>query len=124
MLRRARLRCTAGRMSSRVREDKLIRSIDAAERPRSRALADAVGAFVVYQALSIFFYGRGMIFGLAQVHGGTRRDPQIFIWCFQWWPHAIAQRLDAFHPRIVWAPQGVDLAWVTSVPLLSLIAAP
>ena len=65
-----------------------------------------------------------MIFRLPEVHAGNRRDPQIFIWCFQWWPHAIAQRLDAFHPRIIWAPEGVDLAWVTSVPLPSLIAAP
>ena len=99
-------------------------TIDAGERPRWRPFADAFGAFVGYQALSIFFYGRGMIFRLAEVHAGNRRDPQIFIWCFQWWPHAIAQRLEAFHPRIIWAPEGVDLAWVTSVPLPSLIAAP
>ena len=107
-----------------MREDKLIPAIAAGEVPKSRSLAGAFGAFVVYQALSILFYGRGMIFRLAEVHAGNRRDPQIFIWCFQWWPHAIAQRLDAFHPRIIWAPEGVDLAWVTSIPLPSLIAAP
>ncbi|MGB3549421.1 MAG: hypothetical protein WA993_01930 [Candidatus Binatus sp.] len=107
-----------------MREDKLIPAFAAGEVPKSRSLAGAFGAFVVYQALSILFYGRGMIFRLAEVHAGNRRDPQIFIWCFQWWPHAIAQRLDAFHPRIIWAPEGVDLAWVTSVPLPSLLAAP
>ena len=108
-----------------MREDKLIPAIAAGEVPKSRSLAaGAFGAFVVYQALSILFYGRGMISRLTEVHAGNRRDPQIFIWCFQWWPHAIAQRLDAFHPRIIWAPEGVELAWVTSVPLPSLIAAP
>ncbi len=105
-------------------EDKRIPATAAGEVPRSRSLAGAFGAFVGFQALSILFYGRGMISRLAEVHAGNRRDPQIFIWCFQWWPHAIAQRLDAFHPRIIWAPEGVDLAWVTSVPLPSLIAAP
>jgi hypothetical protein len=118
------LRRAAARPNSRVREDKLIPAIAAGEVPKPRSLAGAFGAFVVYQALSILFYGRGMISRLAEVHAGNRRDPQIFIWCFQWWPHAIAQRLDAFHPRIIWAPEGVDLAWVTSIPLPSLIAAP
>jgi hypothetical protein len=107
-----------------VREDKHIPSIDAGERRKSRVLVGALGAFLVYQALSILFYGREMIFRLGQVHAGNRRDPQIFIWCFEWWPHAIAHRLDAFHPRVIWAPEGVDLAWVTSVPLPSLLAAP
>jgi len=118
------VRCAVAHPNSREREDKLLPTIDAGERPRSRSLAEAFGAFVAYQALSIFFYGRAMIFRLEQVHAGNRRDPQIFIWCFQWWPHAIAHGLDAFHPRLIWAPEGVDLAWVTSVPLPSLIAAP
>ena len=106
-----------------MREHKLLPT-QAGQRPRRRALAEAFGALAAYAALSVFFFGRAMIFRLGQVHAGNRRDPQIFIWCFQWWPHAIAHRLDAFHPRIVWAPEGVDLAWVTSVPLPSLIASP
>jgi hypothetical protein len=108
----------------RAREDNALRATEGGDSSRSRALADAFGAFAIYLALSILFYGRGMIFRLAQVHAGNRRDPQIFIWCFEWWPHAIAHRLDSFHPRVVWAPEGIDLAWVTSIPLLSVLAAP
>jgi len=107
-----------------VTEAELIPAITAGEGPKSRPLAGALGAFVVYQASSIFFYGRDLIFRMTQLNAGNRLDPQFFIWCFQWWPYAIAHRLDAFHPRIIWAPEGIDLAWVTSVPLLSVAAAP
>ena len=46
------------------------------------------------------------------------------MWSFRWWPHALANGLDPFHPTVVWAPHGVDLAWVTSSPTLSLLLAP
>ena len=107
-----------------MREVRVLPTDAAVQRRRLRALAGGFGAFLAYLALSILLYGRGMILRLADVHAGNRRDPQIFIWCFEWWPHAIWNRLDAFHPRIIWAPEGVDLAWVTSVPLPSLLAAP
>jgi hypothetical protein len=91
----------------------------------SRPLLEASGAFVAYLALSILFYGRDLIFRMTELNAGNRYGPQIYVWCFQWWPYAIAHRLSAFHPRVMWAPDGMDLAWgATSVPLLSLIAAP
>jgi len=100
------------------------RPIAGGVRIRRAELARTIGAFLAYLALSILFYGRDLILRMTKVNAGNRLDPQIFIWCFQWWPHAIAHRLDAFHPRIIWAPEGIDLAWVTSVPLLSVAAAP
>ncbi len=43
---------------------------------------------------------------------------------FCWWPHAIAHGHDPFVANVVWAPHGVDLAWVTSSPTLSPRAVP
>ena len=84
-----------------------------------------IGAFLAYLALSILFYGRDLIFRMTELNAGNRFGPQIYVWCFEWWPFAIAHGLSAFEPRIMWAPEGMNLAWgATSVPLLSLIAAP
>jgi hypothetical protein len=92
---------------------------------RTWRIAEAFGAFVAYLALSILFYGRDLIFNLTKLNAGNRYGPQIYVWCFEWWPFAIAHRLSAFHPRVMWAPEGMDLAWgATSVPLLSVVAVP
>ncbi|MGO9817521.1 MAG: hypothetical protein ACLPJJ_09515 [Acidocella sp.] len=59
----------------------------------------------------------GMISG-----GGS--DPLIFIWSFAWWPSAMAHHLNPFFTHLVWQPEGLNLAWITSVPTLALLAAP
>ena len=98
---------------------------EAGERRGSRPLLEASGAFFAYLALSILFYGRDLIFRMTELNAGNRYGPQIYVWCFEWWPYAIAHHMSAFHPRIMWAPEGTDLAWgATSVPLLSVVAAP
>ena len=56
--------------------------------------------------------------------GGLYTDPQIFIWSFAWWPHAILHGLNPFVTHAIWAPGGFDLAWATSVPGLALVFAP
>jgi hypothetical protein len=61
-------------------------------------------------------WGRGYV--------GSGRDPQIFIWSFEWWPHAILHGDNPFYTHAVWAPDGLNLAWVTSVPGLALPLAP
>jgi hypothetical protein len=107
-----------------MREDKRLPPVSPGERTGLRGLARAFATLFAYQALAILFYGRGMIFRMTKVNAGNRFGPQIFLWCFEWWPFAIAHHLNAFHPRIMWAPEGIDLAWATSVPLLSFAAAP
>ena len=59
-----------------------------------------------------------------RVAGGLYTDPQIFIWSFAWWPHAILHGLNPFVTHAIWAPGGFDLAWATSVPGLALVFAP
>jgi hypothetical protein len=95
------------------------------ERRGSHALLQASSAFLAYLALSILFYGRDLIFRITELNAGNRFGPQIYVWCFEWWPYAIAHHLSAFHPLVMWAPEGTDLAWgATSVPMLSIAAAP
>jgi hypothetical protein len=59
-------------------------------------LVSTIGAFLAYLALSILFYGRDLIFRMTELNAGNRFGPQIYVWCFEWWPFAIAHGLSAF----------------------------
>jgi hypothetical protein len=55
---------------------------------------------------------------------GSGNDPQIFLWSLGWWPHAFAHGLNPIHTQAIWAPQGQNLAWATSIPGLAFPFAP
>ena len=55
---------------------------------------------------------------------GVFDDPQIPIWSFAWWLHAIEHGQNPLVTHAVWAPSGLDLVWVNTVPALSVVFAP
>ncbi len=79
-------------------------------------------AALIYAAVAAFVLGHGV--DVRRVLLGSGGDPQLFVWAFAWWPWAVRHGLDPFTTRLVWQPLGVPLLWVTSVPLLALLAAP
>jgi len=81
-----------------------------------------VGALAVYTAISIRFLDHGV--SITRNIQGMGTDPTAFIWFLAWWPWAISHHLNPLYTHLVWQPEGVDLAWMTSVPLLSLIGLP
>jgi len=81
-------------------------------------------AFSGYVGVSFLFFGLRVVFQPRLSYVGTGVDPQIFIWSFAWWPHAILQGVNPFVTHVVWAPSGLNLAWTTSVPGLALLFAP
>ena len=89
----------------------------------SRALANAV-PFLIYFILSLFFFGRGLLGHITTYHFGIGEDPPLMTWFLAWWPHAIANGLNPFLTIAIWEPNGFNLAWQTSIPLISLLAAP
>jgi len=80
------------------------------------------GALVFYALLSVCFLDHGV--SITRNIQGIGTDPTAFIWFLAWWPWALSHHLDPLYTHLVWQPAGVDLAWMTSVPLLSLIGAP
>lgn len=54
----------------------------------------------------------------------TSTDPNIFVWSLRWWPYAIAHGFNPLHSAQIGAPGGYDLAWVTTIPPLALLAVP
>ena len=55
---------------------------------------------------------------------GIGDDPKSFVWFLEWWPWAILHARDPFWSHLVFAPGGYSMAWGTSVPTASLLAAP
>jgi hypothetical protein len=90
-------------------------------RGRRRGAVAALGAYV---ALSFLFFGVHLLphFGRAML--GSGRDPEIFVWSFAWWQHALGAGQNPFVSHAVYAPDGINLAWATSVPGLAVPFAP
>ncbi|MDQ3875380.1 MAG: hypothetical protein M3322_07545 [Actinomycetota bacterium] len=51
-------------------------------------------------------------------------DPSIAMWSLVWWPHALATGTNPLFTDAVWAPDGSDLSWVTTVPSAALLGYP
>jgi len=83
------------------------------------------GALLLYLAASVAIFGRHVVVAPdSRVVGDLGADKTIFMWNFVWWPHALAHLHDPFHTMAVWAPHGIDLAWITATPGASLPALP
>lgn len=76
-------------------------------------------ALIVYLSLSVYFFGIPIMLHPSQYYVGMGPDPDFFIWCLVWWPHALANHLNPFI-----SPSGANLAWATSMPGPSLLAYP
>lgn len=77
-----------------------------------------------YAAVSFGYFGWRLLPHPGRAFMGTSQDPLIFMWSFAWWPHAIGSWTNPFVTHVLYAPQGVNLAWATSVPTLSIAFAP
>jgi hypothetical protein len=89
-----------------------------------RSLWRSVAPPLAYGLISFCYFGLRVLPHPGRDYIGAERDPQIFIWAFGWWPHAILHGENPFVSHAVWAPAGVNLTWVTSVPGLAFLFSP
>ncbi|HUZ16275.1 MAG TPA: hypothetical protein VMU72_08875 [Gaiellaceae bacterium] len=90
-----------------------------------RPAVQTLAPLLLYTVFAAIWMGRGVLVHPAtRVLGDAGRDKTILMWSFLWWPHAIAHAHDPFVANAIWAPHGVNLAWVTSSPTLSFALAP
>jgi len=82
------------------------------------------GALILYLGVSVAYFGWPVLTDLRRYTVGSGADPDLFIWFLAWWPYAIGHGINPFFTTLVWAPDGVNLAWTTSVPAAALPAAP
>ena len=82
-------------------------------------------ALAVYLLAALAIFGRGVVGSPdSKIVGDAGADKTIFMWAFRWWPHSVVHGHDPFNANVVWVPHGIDLSWVTSVPLLSFVLSP
>jgi len=75
--------------------------------------------------LSVALFGRGVLReGGGSVVGSYGSDQATFAWSLAWWPHAIENGLHPLLTDRVYAPDGWNLAWTSSIPGPSLLAWP
>jgi hypothetical protein len=82
------------------------------------------GALFLYLTVSVAYFGWPVLKDPRHYTVGSGPDPGLFIWFLVWWPYALRHGINPFFTKLVWAPDGVNLAWSTSVPAAALPAAP
>lgn len=81
-------------------------------------------ALLGYAVLSAGFFGWPLLPHPGSVLVGSSQDPQLYVWSFAWWPHAIGHWLNPVISHAVYVPNGVNLTWTVSVPGLALVFSP
>ena len=77
-----------------------------------------------YLAVSIVYFGARIVTHPGRALIGSGRDPEIFVWSFAWYLHAIETWQNPFHTHVIYAPDGINLAWTTTMPGLAFAFAP
>ena len=82
-------------------------------------------ALLAYGCLSLALFGPWILGRMSTWFlSASTQDGSIFIWMFRWWPYAIGHGISPLHTTVAWAPTGINLAWVTSVPLPAVALSP
>ena len=55
---------------------------------------------------------------------GDQFDPEIFVWSFAWWPHAVLHWTNPFVTHAIYQPVGASTLWTTTTPGLAVAFAP
>jgi hypothetical protein len=96
----------------------------AADRQLSPAL-QGLAAFGIYLVIWVLKTVGPLVLHPASAQlDQTSPDPNFYVWSLRWWPYAIGHGLNPLFSSQIGAPAGHSLAWVTTVPPLSLLSAP
>lgn len=82
------------------------------------ALAAYLAVWILWRAQPLVIHPRQ-----AQLDPASM-DPNFFTWSLSWWPYALTHGLNPLHTTMIGAPAGYNLAWVTTMPPLALLAWP
>lgn len=90
-----------------------------------RRMRENLLALALFTGLSLLLLGPWILSRMSTWFLAAQpQDGSIFVWMFRWWPYALAHRADPLYTTVAWAPGGINLAWVTSVPALAVAMSP
>ena len=82
-------------------------------------------AFAVYLAASVAIFGRGVVtHPTTTVVGDPGADKTLYMWAFEWWPHAVVRGHNPLDVTVAWVPHGFDLGLGTAGGGLALLVWP
>ena len=87
-------------------------------------IENSLFVLAIYLLLSLVFFGRILPRHLFDYYIGRDTDPSLYMWSLAWWPYVFQHHVHPFLTRLIWAPYGINLAWVTCLPLLGILAMP
>jgi hypothetical protein len=79
---------------------------------------------VAFVAISFALFGWQLLPHPGRNVFGYGHNPEIYVWSFAWWLHALAHGLNPFYSHYLYAPGGVNLSWTLTVPGLALVFTP
>lgn len=88
-----------------------------------KSLIAALSAGIIYLVLASIYTGITK-HNIHKTMFNPSGDPFYFLFFLKWWPWAILHHLNPFITSYLTYPATYNLAWVTSIPALSIIAAP
>ena len=92
---------------------------------RRRSSRLAFEAFLMYTGASITIWALPILTRLRVVCVGVcGSDSKLYMWSIRWMAYALGHRLDPLYSHVIWAPQGVNLTWVTTIPGPSFAVTP
>lgn len=93
---------------------------------RRIASRDRALALLIYTVAAIGLFGQPFAHPSRHeclcITGTT--DESVYVWAFQWWPHALIHGLNPFYTQLLYAPQGINLAHGTTVPGAAMLLWP
>lgn len=85
----------------------------------------AWGALGIYGVVSLLYFG---LPALSQpgtpLISANEIEPSAFQWFLAWWPEAVGRGQNPFVTDLIYAPDTVNMTWVTAIPGLSLALSP
>src|SRR2546423_6640273 len=87
------------------------------------ARLDGWRLLMIYAALAVGLFGAAWIQPFRTVMGAGP-DPPVFIWYLRWLPYAVSHGMNPLFTNYLDYPDGINLMWQTSVPLLGLLMWP
>jgi hypothetical protein len=83
-----------------------------------------IAPFGLYLVVSLIVLGHLVLGDIGSRTLGSGPDPAAFVWIVKWWPQAVANGWNPLHTDVVYAPEGFNMTWVTSIPGPSFALAP